>query len=349
MRLGSILQSMNVLVTGGAGYIGSHTIIELLAAGHSVVVADNLVNSSAESLKRVEQITGQSIPFVEVDVCDHDKLDLVFQEHDISAVIHFAGLKAVGESTAQPLRYYRNNIDSTLSLLEVMQKHGVKQLVFSSSATVYGDAPSPYSEATPTGQGITNPYGRTKYFIEEILRDLSDSDETLEFTVLRYFNPIGAHPSGLIGEDPSGIPNNLMPYVAQVATGRRGKLSVFGGDYDTIDGTGVRDYIHVEDLAAGHVAALARSRPGFEVYNLGSGVGVSVLELVHAFETASGQKIPYEIVTRRPGDLAEYYANADKALDELGWKTTRTLEQACLDTWNWQSQNPSGYNKDKEK
>ena len=339
---------MNVLVTGGAGYIGSHTIVELLTQNHSVTVVDNLVNSSRESLKRVEQITGKSVTFVELDVCDHDALEKVFADNVIDAVIHFAGLKAVGESTAKPLLYYQNNIDSTLALLDVMQKHGTKKIVFSSSATVYGSAPTPYAEESPTGQGITNPYGRTKYFIEEILRDLSKSDESLEVTVLRYFNPIGAHPSGLIGEDPSGIPNNLMPYVAQAATGKREKLSIFGGDYDTKDGTGVRDYIHVDDLAAGHVAAIDHSSSGFSVYNLGSGVGVSVLELVHAFESASGKTIPYEIVARRPGDLAEYYANADLALKELGWKTTRTLEEACRDTWNWQSHNPNGYNQDKE-
>lgn len=339
---------MNVLVTGGAGYIGSHTIVELLGQGHDVVVIDNLVNSSAESLKRVEQITGKTVSFYEIDLRDRGALDRVFADNSIDAVIHFAGLKAVGESTAKPLLYYQNNIDSTLVLCDAMQKHGVKQIVFSSSATVYGSSPSPYSENTPTGQGITNPYGRTKYFIEEILRDLSRADETLEVTVLRYFNPIGAHPSGLIGEDPSGIPNNLMPYVAQVATGRQEKLSIFGGDYSTKDGTGVRDYIHVEDLATGHVAALRHSRPGFVAYNLGSGVGMSVLELVHAFESASGQKIAYEIVDRRPGDLPEYYANSDKALEELGWKTTRSLAVACRDTWNWQSKNPTGYNKDKE-
>lgn len=339
---------MNVLVTGGAGYIGSHTLIELLGQGHDVVVADNLINSSRESLARVEKITGKSVPFYDIDVCDRAALDGVVANHDISAVIHFAGLKAVGESTAKPLLYYQNNIDSTLSLLDVMQARGIKKIVFSSSATVYGAASSPYSEDSPTGQGVTNPYGRTKYFIEEILHDMTAADDELEVTVLRYFNPIGAHPSGLIGEDPSGIPNNLMPYVAQVATGRREKLSIFGGDYETKDGTGVRDYIHVEDLAVGHVAALDHSRPGFEAYNLGSGVGVSVLELVHAFEKASGQTIAYEIVDRRPGDLAEYYANADKALKGLGWKTTRSLEEACRDTWTWQSQNPNGYNKDKE-
>ena len=335
---------MNVLVTGGAGYIGSHTIVELLTQGHEVIVVDNLSNSSRESLKRVEQITGKTVSFVELDVCNRDALDKVFANNTINAVIHFAGLKAVGESTAKPLFYYKNNIDSTLVLLDVMQKHEVKKIVFSSSATVYGSAPIPYAENSPTGQGITNPYGRTKYFIEEICHDLSRADQSLEVTILRYFNPIGAHPSGLIGEDPSGIPNNLMPYVAQVATGRREKLSIFGGDYDTPDGTGVRDYIHVDDLAAGHVAALNHSKAGFHTYNLGSGIGVSVLELVHAFEAASGQKIPYEIVDRRPGDLPEYYANAELALSELGWKTTRTLEEACRDTWNWQSHNPNGYN-----
>lgn len=334
---------MNILVTGGAGYIGSHTIVELLTQGHDVIVVDNLINSSRESLARVERITNKSVVFYEADVRDEQTLNTIFAEHEIDAVIHFAGLKAVGESTTTPLSYYQNNIGSTLVLLDVMQKHAVNKLVFSSSATVYGSAPIPYSEDSPTGPGITNPYGRTKYFIEEILHDMSRADTSLEITILRYFNPIGAHPSGLIGEDPSGIPNNLMPYVAQVATGKRKKLNVFGGDYDTPDGTGVRDYIHVDDLAAGHVAALTHSRLGFTVYNLGSGVGVSVLELVHAFEATSGQTIPYEITDRRPGDLPEYYANADRALKELDWKTTRSLEDACRDTWNWQSHNPNGY------
>ncbi len=334
---------MKLLVTGGAGYIGSHTVVELLTKGHDVVVIDNLSNSSREAIKRVEEITGKSVEFHEADVRNRQALDTIFAAGDIDAVIHFAGLKAVGESVEKPLMYYENNIDSTLVLIEAMQTSGVKKLVFSSSATVYGSAPIPYSEDSVVGQGITNPYGRTKYFIEEIIRDVTVADPTFEGTILRYFNPIGAHPSGRIGEDPSGIPNNLMPYITQVATGRREKLNVFGGDYETVDGTGVRDYIHVDDLAAGHVAAIEHSKPGFEAYNLGSGVGVSVLELVHAFEKASGQDIPYEIVDRRAGDLPEFYARADKARAELGWSVQRSLEDACADSWRWQSQNPHGY------
>lgn len=334
---------MKLLVTGGAGYIGSHTVIELIAKGHDVVVIDNLSNSSIEALRRVEEITGRTIPFYEADVRDRNALDNIFAAGDIDAVIHFAGLKAVGESVEKPLLYYQNNLDSTLVLLAAMQAHGVKKLVFSSSATVYGSAPVPYAEGAAVGQGITNPYGKTKYFIEEIIRDVSAADEEFEATILRYFNPIGAHPSGRIGEDPSGIPNNLMPYITQVATGRREKLNVFGGDYDTKDGTGVRDYIHVDDLAEGHVAAIEHSKPGFTAYNLGSGVGVSVLELVRAFEEASGQNIPYEIVDRRAGDLPESYALVDKAREELGWTVKRSIEDACADSWRWQSQNPKGY------
>ena len=334
---------MKLLVTGGAGYIGSHTVIELIAKGHDVVVIDNLSNSSIEALRRVEEITGRTIPFYEADVRDQNALDNIFAAGDIDAVIHFAGLKAVGESVEKPLLYYQNNLDSTLVLLAAMQAHGVKKLVFSSSATVYGSAPVPYAEGAVVGQGITNPYGKTKYFIEEIIRDVSAADEEFEATILRYFNPIGAHPSGRIGEDPSGIPNNLMPYITQVATGRQEKLNVFGGDYDTKDGTGVRDYIHVDDLAEGHVAAIEHSKPGFTAYNLGSGVGVSVLELVRAFEEASGQNIPYEIVDRRAGDLPESYALVDKAREELGWTVKRSIEDACADSWRWQSQNPKGY------
>ena len=334
---------MKLLVTGGAGYIGSHTAVELLTKGHDVVVIDNLSNSSREAVKRVEEISGKSVEFHEADVRNREALDTIFATGDIDAVIHFAGLKAVGESVEKPLMYYENNIDSTLVLIEAMQASGVKKLVFSSSATVYGSAPIPYSEDSVVGQGITNPYGRTKYFIEEIIRDVTVADPTFEGTILRYFNPIGAHPSGRIGENPSGIPNNLMPYITQVATGRREKLNVFGGDYETVDGTGVRDYIHVDDLAAGHVAAIEHSKPGFEAYNLGSGVGVSVLELVHAFEKASGQDIPYEIVDRRAGDLPEFYARADKAREVLGWSVQRSLEDACADSWRWQSQNPHGY------
>lgn len=334
---------MKLLVTGGAGYIGSHTVIELIAKGHDVVVIDNLSNSSIEALRRVEEITGRTIPFYEADVRDRNALDNIFAAGDIDAVIHFAGLKAVGESVEKPLLYYQNNLDSTLVLLAAMQAHGVKKLVFSSSATVYGSAPVPYAEGAVVGQGITNPYGKTKYFIEEIIRDVSAADEEFEATILRYFNPIGAHPSGRIGEDPSGIPNNLMPYITQVATGRREKLNVFGGDYDTKDGTGVRDYIHVDDLAEGHVAAIEHLKPGFTAYNLGSGVGVSVLELVRAFEEASGQNIPYEIVDRRAGDLPESYALVDKAQKELSWTVRRSIEDACADSWRWQSQNPKGY------
>ena len=334
---------MKLLVTGGAGYIGSHTAVELLTKGHDVVVIDNLSNSSIEALRRVEEITGRTIPFYEADVRDQNALDNIFAAGDIDAVIHFAGLKAVGESVEKPLLYYQNNLDSTLVLLAAMQAHGVKKLVFSSSATVYGSAPVPYAEGAVVGQGITNPYGKTKYFIEEIIRDVSAADEEFEATILRYFNPIGAHPSGRIGEDPSGIPNNLMPYITQVATGRREKLNVFGGDYNTKDGTGVRDYIHVDDLAEGHVAAIEHSKPGFTAYNLGSGVGVSVLELVRAFEEASGRRIPYEIVDRRAGDLPESYALVDKVQKELSWTVRRSIGDACADSWRWQSQNPKGY------
>lgn len=340
---------MNVLVTGGAGYIGSHTIIELLAAGHSVVVADNLINSSAESLKRVEQITGQSIPFVEVDVCDHDKLGVVFNEHKIDAVIHFAGLKAVGESTAKPLLYYQNNIDSTLSLLDVMEQHAVRKLVFSSSATVYGNASeSPLTESSPVGINITSPYGQTKYMIECILHDISLANPEFEVTILRYFNPIGAHPSGLIGEDPSGIPNNLLPYVAQVAVGKRSAVQVFGDDYDTPDGTGVRDYIHVVDLARAHVASLERSHKGMKIYNIGTGRGTSVLELIRTFSEACGHEVPYQIAARRPGDIVTCYADVMLAEQGLSWRAEKTIADACRDAWNWQSQNPNGYNQGKE-
>ncbi len=334
---------MKVLITGGAGYIGSHTAVALLDKGHDVVVIDNLSNSSKESLGRVEEIAGRKLVFYEADVRDRAALDDVLTSHKFDAVIHFAGLKAVGESVEKPLEYYKNNIDSTLVLLEAMQAHNIRKIVFSSSATVYGDPISPCSEDVEAGRGLTNPYGRTKYFIEEILRDASKADESLEVTVLRYFNPIGAHPSGRIGEDPSGIPNNLMPYITQVATGRRAELSVFGGDYDTKDGTGVRDYIHVDDLAAGHVAALENSQSGFEAYNLGTGVGVSVLDLVQAFEKASGQQIPYRIVGRRAGDVAENYASVDKAAEGLNWRATRSLEEACGDSWRWQKNNPNGY------
>lgn len=334
---------MNILVTGGAGYIGSHTIIELLAHNHTVTVVDNLSNSNPEVMNRLTTITGQQISLHVFDLQDKARLEALFTAEPFDAVIHFAGLKAVGESTEKPLAYYRNNIDSTLTLLEVMDAYDVRRLVFSSSATVYGSAPVPYTEDSPTGQGITNPYGQTKYFIEQILRDVAVANPANEFTILRYFNPIGAHESGLIGEYPEGIPNNLMPYITQVATGKREKLSVFGNDYDTPDGTGVRDYIHVADLARGHAAALEHSQPGASAYNLGTGRGTSVLQLVHAFEEASGKAIPYEVVSRRPGDLPEYYADAHKAAAELGWQTEKTIEDACADSWRWQSQNPNGY------
>lgn len=334
---------MNILVTGGAGYIGTHTIIELIASGHSVIAVDNLVNSSQESIRRVEKITDTSIRFHNLDVCDSEKLNELFTSNNIDAVIHFAGLKAVGESVEKPLLYYRTNIDSTLSLLEIMKKHEVKKLVFSSSATVYGSAPVPYIETYPAGSDITSPYGKTKHMIEEILRDTLSSDSSLEFTALRYFNPIGSHESGLIGEDPRGIPNNLMPFISQVASGKREKLSVFGNDYNTPDGTCLRDYIHVMDIASGHVAAINHSKPGFHIFNLGSGVGTSVLELVHAFEQATGQEIAYEVAPRRAGDLPEFWADATLASSQLGWKTVRSIEDACRDSWNWQSQNPNGY------
>lgn len=334
---------MNILVTGGAGYIGSHTCVELLNAGHSVVVVDNLINSSAVAVDRIKQITGKRPGFYKVDVGDRDELDDVFSRHKFDAVIHFAGLKAVGESVQKPLVYYRHNIDSTLTLLEVMGAHEVGRLVFSSSATVYGSAPIPYVETYPAGQGITNPYGQTKYMIEQIMHDTSISNPGNQFVALRYFNPVGAHESGLIGEDPKGVPNNLMPFVAQVASGKRDKLSIFGSDYNTPDGTCRRDFIHVVDLAKGHLAALDRINDGFDVINLGSGKATSVLELVTAFENATGQKVPYEFAPRRDGDLPEFYANAEKAKKLLGWQTKMSIEDMCRDTWNWQSHNPDGY------
>lgn len=334
---------MKVLLTGGAGYIGSHTAVELLNAGHKVVVIDNLCNSSKESIRRVEEITGKTIAFYENDVRDPNALDTIFTDHRIDAVIHFAGLKAVGESVEKPLLYYNVNIGGATTLFEAMQRHGVAKLVFSSSATVYGSAPYPYEESIQTGVGVTNPYGRTKYMIEEIMRDATVSDSTLQYVSLRYFNPVGAHESGRIGEDPNGIPNNLMPYIAQTAAGKRDKLRIWGNDYDTVDGTGVRDYIHVVDLAKGHLAALEHLQPGFDAINLGSGTGTSVLQVVHAFEKACGHAIPYEVLERRPGDLPEYYANATKAADILDWHTEKTIDDICADTWRWQSQNPNGY------
>lgn len=337
---------MKILVTGGAGYIGSHTVVELQNSGHDVVVVDNLSNSSEESLKRVEQITGKPVAFIKLDVADKAALTKVFEDHTIDAVMHFAGLKSVAESVAKPLSYYLNNIHSTLSLCEVMEDKGVKKLIFSSSATVYGTPEElPLKESSRVGIGITNPYGQTKFIIEQILKDLTIADPEWQVTTLRYFNPIGAHESGLIGEDPNGIPNNLMPYIAQVAVGKLDKLRVFGDDYDTPDGTGVRDYIHVVDLAKGHLAALEHLGKSGElaVFNLGTGHGTSVLEALHAFEMAAGKEIPYEVVPRRPGDIAECYADATKAGNELGWKTEKSFEQACEDAWRWQSNNPNGF------
>ena len=335
---------MKILVTGGAGYIGSHTCLELLQAGHEVIVIDNLSNSKEESLKRVREITGRSLTFHQIDLLDRKALTDLFENTPIDAVIHFAGLKAVSESTRIPLRYYHNNVTGTLILCEVMNQYNVKDLVFSSSATVYGDPKSvPVREDFPVLPA--NPYGRTKMMIEDILSDLYRADGAWNIALLRYFNPIGAHASGRIGEDPHGIPNNLLPYIAQVAIGKLPELSVYGDDYPTIDGTGVRDYIHVVDLATGHIRALDRLRghPGIVTYNLGTGQGYSVLEVVAAFEKACGRKIPYKIVKRRPGDIAACYADPDKAKTELGWTADRGLEEMCADIWRWQSANPDGY------
>ncbi|MCD8010425.1 MAG: UDP-glucose 4-epimerase GalE [Lachnospiraceae bacterium] len=336
---------MSILVTGGAGFIGSHTCVELLEAGFEVVVVDNLSNASAESLRRVQEITGRSLTFYEADILDREAMEKIFSQEKIEAVIHFAGLKAVGESVAKPLEYYWNNITGTLVLCDVMRRHGVKSLVFSSSATVYGDpATVPIREDFPLH--VTNPYGRTKLMQEEMFRDFYVSDDTWNIMLLRYFNPIGAHRSGRIGEDPKGIPNNLLPYVAQVAIGKLPKLRVFGNDYDTPDGTGVRDYIHVVDLARGHVKAiekLAQEQHGIHVYNLGTGIGYSVLDVVKSFEKACGHEIPYEIQARRPGDIATCYADPSLAERELGWKAERGIEEMCEDAWRWQTQNPDGY------
>jgi UDP-glucose 4-epimerase len=335
---------MAILITGGAGYIGSHTCVELLNAGQEIVVLDNYYNSKPESLKRVKQITGKDFKFYECDIRDRDGLQRIFDENDIDSVIHFAGLKAVGESCKIPLEYFENNVSGTVTLCEVMAKNNVKRMVFSSSATVYGDGVSPYSEDMPTG-GVTNPYGRTKYFIEGILQDLYASDNEWSIALLRYFNPIGAHKSGLIGEDPNGIPNNLLPYIAQVAVGKLPYVNVFGNDYDTPDGTGVRDYIHVVDLAIGHVKAIdfVRGRTGIEAINLGTGTGYSVLDLIKAFSKACGHEVPYKIAPRRPGDNAVCYSNPQKALDLLGFKTERGVDEMCEDSWRWQSGNPNGY------
>lgn len=335
---------MNIVVTGGAGYIGSHTVVELLANSHDVIVIDNLINSSAESLRRVHKISGREVVFYQEDVQNESKLEEIFSAHSVDAVIHFAGLKAVGESVEKPLLYYRNNLESTMVLLNVMERANVKKLVFSSSATVYGDpAKLPIIESMP--RSATNPYGQTKLMIEEILEDLSRAHDGWNITSLRYFNPVGAHASGLIGEDPNGIPNNLLPYVSQTAIGKRDKVNVFGGDYGTPDGTGVRDYIHVVDLAKAHLAALDHlDHPNvYKAYNIGTGSGVSVLELIEAFRSASGADVPYEIVARRPGDVAACYADVSLAKKELEWQSELAIDQACIDSWRWQSQNPEGY------
>lgn len=336
---------MTILVTGGAGYIGSHTCVELLQAGYEVVVLDNLCNSSERALERVEQITGKKLTFYKADLLDKEAVEAVFGCEKIDAVIHFAGLKAVGESVAKPLEYYHNNITGTLHLCEVMRSHGVKNIIFSSSATVYGNpAVIPITEDCPKGK-ITNPYGQTKGMLEQILTDLHTADREWNVILLRYFNPIGAHKSGLIGENPRGIPNNLVPYIAQVAVGKLERLGVFGNDYDTPDGTGVRDYIHVVDLADGHVKALKKLEEncGVKIYNLGTGVGYSVLDIVKAYEKACGKPVPYEIKARRPGDIATCYADAAKAKEELGWEAKRGLPEMCEDSWRWQSNNPDGY------
>ena len=339
---------MNILVTGGAGYIGTHTLVELLNRGHDVVVVDNYVNSHPESLDRVREITGRTFPFYEANVCDEAALDRIFDENKVDCVIHFAGLKAVGESCAKPLMYYRNNLDGMLSLISSMRKHDVKRFVFSSSATVYrSDAGMPVDEESPLG--CINPYGWTKFMGEEILRDVAKAEPDWSVVLLRYFNPIGAHESGKIGEDPNGVPNNLMPYITQTALGRLKELHVFGNDYPTPDGTGVCDYIHVVDLAEGHVAAIeyARDHTGCEAFNLGTGEGYSVLDIVHAFERVNHVKVPYEIAPRRAGDPPTVYAKVGKAEKMLHWKARRTLDQMCADSWRWQTQNPHGYAKEK--
>ncbi len=337
---------MSILVSGGAGYIGSHTCVELLNAGYGIVVADNLCNASEEALRRVERITGRTVPFVKAELCNEDEVEALFATHpDIDAVIHFAGLKAVGESVAKPLEYYSNNLISTLYFLQAMRRHGVKNFVFSSSATVYGDpAAVPIREDFPTG-GTTNPYGTTKLFQERMLMDICAADPTLNVALLRYFNPIGAHESGLIGEDPNGIPNNLVPYIAKVAVGQLEKVHVYGNDYPTPDGTGVRDYIHVVDLAKGHVAALKKlaENCGLFVCNLGTGKGCSVLDVLHAYERACGKELPYVIDPRRPGDIAACYADPAKAREELGWEAQYGIEEMCASSWKWQSGNPNGY------
>jgi len=335
---------MRVLVSGGAGYIGSHTVLALIEAGYDILVVDDFSNAKPTVVGRLEALSGRHIPVHAFDLTDADKTSHLFDTESIDAVIHFAGYKAVGESVAKPLSYYENNLGSTFSLVRAMQRHGVHKLVFSSSATVYGTDQAAATEDRPTF--ATNPYGWTKVMQEQILRDVAAADPDSRFALLRYFNPVGAHPSGTIGEDPSDVPNNLMPYIAQVAVGRREKLQVFGDDYDTVDGTGVRDYIHVEDLAAGHVAALEaleRTEEPVSTWNLGTGRGTSVLELLHAFERAVGRELPYEVVARRAGDVAASYADPSKANAELGWRTVKTVDEMCADTWRWQSQNPDGY------
>ena len=334
---------MQILLTGGAGYIASHTAIELAKAGLEPVLVDNFFNSKMEAVDRIRQIAGKDIPFYQVDCCDKDALGKVFQANHFDAVIHFAGYKAVGESVQKPLAYYRNNLDSMLNVLDLMLEYHVGKVVFSSSAMVYGSAnTAPFTETMPTG-GCTNPYGWTKYMIEQILQDFNHAHPEVAVDLLRYFNPVGAHESGLIGEDPVGIPNNLMPYICQVAVGKLKQLSIFGNDYPTHDGTGVRDYIHVVDLAKGHVAACKYQHKGVEIFNLGTGVGYSVLDMVHAFEEANGIRIPYRIVARRPGDIATCYADCTKAAKVLGWKAEKTLVDMCRDGWRWQKQNPNGY------
>jgi UDP-glucose 4-epimerase len=337
---------MKILVTGGAGYIGTHTAVELLTQGYEVVVIDNFCNSHPTAIKRVEELSGKSIQLYPGDVRDEGLLKKVFAENDIEAVIHFAGLKSVAESVMVPLTYYKNNLDSTFALCSAMKRANVKKLIFSSSATVYGDAPVlPWSETTQTGIGIPHPYGQTKYMTEQILRDVAEADDSWRIILLRYFNPIGAHESGRIGEDPRNTPNNLMPYISQVAVGKLEKLHVFGDDYDTPDGTCIRDYIHVVDLAKGHVSALTRMETmhGLDVFNLGTGKGSSVFEVIHAFENATGKTIHYDITKRRPGDLPEYYADVTKANTILGWHSTKTLQDACADAWRWQTLNPTGF------
>lgn len=336
---------MKILVAGGAGYIGSHTVVELQNAGYDVVVVDNLSNSNEKALQRVEKITGKKVPFYKTDILDREALNEVFEKESIDCCIHFAGLKAVGESVAKPWEYYENNISGTLTLLDVMRKHGVKNIIFSSSATVYGDpAIIPITEECPKGQ-CTNPYGWTKSMLEQILTDIQKADPEWNVILLRYFNPIGAHKSGTIGENPNGVPNNLMPYVTQVAVGKLKQLGVFGNDYDTPDGTGVRDYIHVVDLALGHVKALKKieEKAGLCIYNLGTGVGYSVLDIVKNFEEATGAKVPYVIKERRPGDIAACYSDVSKAKAELGWEAQYGIKEMCEDSWRWQSNNPNGY------